>query len=49
VFGLDCDALFLEFERNWAQLKRGPRVHELVAKIKSHEYVEHVEKWTAVP
>jgi hypothetical protein len=49
LFGFDCDDLFVAFERKWGRLKCGPRVQEFVARIRSHQYVEQVEKWTAVP
>jgi hypothetical protein len=49
MFDFDCDALFVAFGQKWGHLKRGPRVQEMIAQIKSHKFVEQVEKWTPIP
>jgi hypothetical protein len=48
VFGLDCDALFISFHRNWRALKGSSEVKGLVARIESHEHVDHLEPWLDV-
>ena len=45
AFGFDCDALFISFHRNWRALKDSSRVQDLIARIQSNEYVDHLEAW----
>jgi hypothetical protein len=42
VFGLDCDALFLQFQREWAGLKHSIVAKKIRAMIASHASVERL-------
>lgn len=46
LFGMDCDKLCLAFTRDWRKLKDSPRVKELIASIKGHEYVDRLERFS---
>jgi hypothetical protein len=49
LFHMDCDALFISFEKNWSKLKDSPRTAALKARIESHELVGQLEPWTLLP
>ena len=48
LFGMDCDKLFLDFERRWSALKSSPTVINVRASIEAHEYVDRLERWEEV-
>ena len=49
LFGMDCDELFLAFQRKWSELRNSPRARSLVAAIQLHEFVERLEPWSPLP
>ncbi len=44
VFDLDCDRLFLHFQRDWVSLKDSVVAKESKAAIGSHQLVAHLEQ-----
>jgi hypothetical protein len=49
LFHMDCDALFMSFDKNWSKLRHSARAAALKARIESHELVGQLEAWTPLP
>jgi hypothetical protein len=43
AFGLDCDELFVQFQRRWGVLKDSVETKGIVAQLQSHRWVERLE------
>ncbi len=48
VFGLDCDALFLQFQQEWARLKGSMFAKKIRARIESHSSVERLVRQSSM-
>ena len=49
LFHMDCDALFVSFDKKWSRLRDSARTKALKARIESHELVGQLEPWTCLP
>jgi hypothetical protein len=44
AIGLDCDELFLQFQRRWGALRDSVETKGILAQLQSHPWVERLER-----